>query len=218
MITYPEIQGPNKAPQGHCIAFKKYDGTNIRVEWSRKRSWYKFGTKKMLIDFTHPIFGEAVNVFLRDWAEPLERLITDTWLSPQSVVVFGEFYGQKSFAGLHEERDYKYFTPFDLALKDSGFLTPREFVRVFAKLPVAEVVYEGNFSKAFRQAVFKGEYPVDEGVVAKGLLPMRHGQNNIWMSKCKTWNWMEKLRQRAKSCPELSSVLRDNEKEQETLT
>ena len=32
------------------IAFGKYDGSNIRAEWSQKKGFYKFGTRKRLLD------------------------------------------------------------------------------------------------------------------------------------------------------------------------
>lgn len=57
MKDYPSIPGSSKAPQLPCIAFKKYDGSNIRAEWSKKRGWYKFGTRTQLIDKTDLVFG-----------------------------------------------------------------------------------------------------------------------------------------------------------------
>ncbi len=41
MLAYPEIPGPAKAPLGRpCIAFAKYDGSNLRFEWTPKRGWH----------------------------------------------------------------------------------------------------------------------------------------------------------------------------------
>ena len=47
MEQYPHIEGSTKAPIGEpCIAFYKYDGSNLRFEWSPKKGWHKFGTEK----------------------------------------------------------------------------------------------------------------------------------------------------------------------------
>jgi hypothetical protein len=38
MQQYPSIDGSGKAPLGvPCIAFYKYDGSNLRWEWSPKQ-------------------------------------------------------------------------------------------------------------------------------------------------------------------------------------
>ena len=64
MKQYPEISGSNKAPIGaQCLAFVKYDGSNLRWEWSPKKGWYKFGTRTRLFDHTDEIFGEAIPLF-----------------------------------------------------------------------------------------------------------------------------------------------------------
>ena len=50
MKHYPKIEYYNKGLYGRdIIGFDKLDGSNIRCEWSRKRGWYKFGTKSMKI-------------------------------------------------------------------------------------------------------------------------------------------------------------------------
>lgn len=38
MLQYPSILGVKKMPLGHkCYAFYKYDGSNLRFEWSPKK-------------------------------------------------------------------------------------------------------------------------------------------------------------------------------------
>lgn len=46
MKQYPHIEYANKNLGDKIWAFNKYDGSNIRLEWSQKRGFYKFGTKK----------------------------------------------------------------------------------------------------------------------------------------------------------------------------
>ena len=108
MKQYLEIQGPNKAPRENCIAFYKHDGSCIRAEWSRKRNWYKVGSRKVLIDQTHPL-GEAIDVFLNTYGDELEHIFKKDkfFRNCQKITVFGEFFGKNSFAGQHKDDDPK---------------------------------------------------------------------------------------------------------------
>ena len=61
-----------------------------------------------------------------------------------------------------------------------------------------------------------GKYPVEEGIVAKGLLPHGKPPHNLWMAKIKTRAWIEKLKREYELNPDrFKNVLRDNLKEQE---
>ena len=71
MKTYPSIDGLAKAPHKPCYTFVKYDGSNLRFEWSKKRGWYKFGTRKTMIDQNTPVFGSAIPMFLEKYGDGL---------------------------------------------------------------------------------------------------------------------------------------------------
>jgi len=220
MKTYWEIQGPNKAPQGPCIAFYKYDGSNIRVEWSRKKGlacpWVKFGSRNVLIDGTHPL-GAAINVFFDTYGEDLDKAIRKNKLfnGVKIVTVFCEYYGPNSFAGLHEDGDDMKVTLFDVNLHKKGFLLPRDFLKCFGHLDIAEVVYEGNFGPEFVKDVRDGKYPVKEGVVAKGVRAgKKNPQHSLWMAKAKTKWWMDTLKQKSRESDVFRQALADNMKEQ----
>ena len=65
MQQYPSIDGSKKAPLGKpCIAFVKYDGSNLRWEWSPKQGWHKFGTRRQMFDATDEVYGPAIPIFL----------------------------------------------------------------------------------------------------------------------------------------------------------
>ena len=50
---------------GHeIIAFDKLDGNNMRFEWSKKKGWNLFGTRRMIIDASHKEFGSAISLFI----------------------------------------------------------------------------------------------------------------------------------------------------------
>ena len=125
MKQYLEIQGPNKAPRENCIAFYKHDGSNIRVEWSRKRGWYKFGSRTCLIDGTHPL-GDAIDIFLNTYSDDLEKIFKKDKLfrNCQNVTIFSEYFGPNSFAGQHEEDDPKEIVVFDISIHKKGIMSP----------------------------------------------------------------------------------------------
>jgi hypothetical protein len=102
-----------------------------RAEWSKKRGWYKFGTRKCMIDETDPIFGRAVPLFKEKYGDDLEKVFKSEKLfdGVQSVVAFAEFFGSKSFAGMHFPDDQSWdIVLFDLNLHKKGMLGPKEFI------------------------------------------------------------------------------------------
>lgn len=149
MKTYWSIDGPSKAPRQACYGFVKYDGSNIRAEWSKKRGWYKFGTRKCMINETDPIFGRACTLFKEKYGDDLEKVFKKEKLfeGTQSVVAFAEFFGTKSFAGMHFPEDQQWdIVLFDLNLHKKGMLGPKEFIDHVGHLKVAECLGQMNMS------------------------------------------------------------------------
>lgn len=65
MLQYPSIPGSAKSPLGKpCIAFVKYGGSNLRWEWSPKKGWSKFGTRRQMFDASTPLYNQAVPLFM----------------------------------------------------------------------------------------------------------------------------------------------------------
>lgn len=72
MKDYPSIPKVLKDHiESDCIAFYKYDGSQIRVEWSKKKGWHKFATRGQLFDKSEKNFGCAVDIFNNTHAEAL---------------------------------------------------------------------------------------------------------------------------------------------------
>jgi len=187
MLQYPSILGSTKAPlHKDCIAFYKYDGSNLRWEWSPKKGWNKFGTRQHLFDENSAPWNQAIPIFFDQIADELVYRVKQTVKNPQRITAFTEFFGPNSFAGNHEDADEKELKLFDVFLFQKGFIPPKKFVEMFDKLPwAAEVVYEGEITPKFIMDVRRGKYPVFEGVVAKG---------NGWSVKIKTNKYFELLR------------------------
>jgi len=194
MKEYPSIEGPNGDFGKPCIAFYKYDGSNLRFEWSPKKGWNKFGTRTRLFDKSDPVFGSAVDLFMATQAEGIERVIRDTkeFRNNERVTAYCEFFGPKSFAGIHDleiPNEPMELVLFDINLHKKGILGPREFVNHFGHLKTAQVIYEGNFNQTLIDAVRNRTLPVWEGVIAKG-----GNGHDLWMRKIKSNDYLEKLR------------------------
>ncbi len=172
MEQYPEIPGSKMAPLGKpCIAFNKYDGSNLRWEWSPKRGWHKFGTRTELFDPMHPLWGQAIPLFESIKDDIVKRVKESDWTlrGIQRITAFTEFFGPSSFAGTHVQDEPKELRLIDVYLFKKGIMPPRWFVNTFGDAPyAAQVIYQGNLNKEFIKDVHEGKYPVWEGVVAKG--------------------------------------------------
>jgi hypothetical protein len=182
---YPTIEHADRGNGQHCFAFVKYDGSNLRFEWSPKRGWYKSGTRTRLFDATDDVFGEAVVLFYEKVGPEVLAVCRDHLPRKQrleQVVPFVEFFGPSSFAGVHVPGESKELRLIDLVVNRQGFLDADEFVEWFGALPfAAQVVYEGRLTGDFIRDVKTGLYGVAEGVVCKG--GHRHQR---WMLKIKT--------------------------------
>lgn len=219
MKQYPQIDGPSLAPKAPCIAFFKYDGSNLRFEWSKKRGFYKFGTRKRLFDQTDEQFGDAIELFKNKYATDLEQIIRTEkqFRGIENFVAFCEYLGPNSFAGWHDPQDQKDLILFDLAIHKRGFILPRDFVNTFGHLQIAQVVYEGNFNTQFIEDIKNGLYVGQaEGVVAKGIIQGKKKSSNhgLWMSKVKTKWWLDELKRRMEESTEFRQQYYDNLKEQ----
>jgi hypothetical protein len=202
MLHYPKIPGSRDAPLGKCIAFEKYDGTNLHWEWEREFGWHSFGTRRDAFNLTakgmeqfaaqHAHLSQAGEVFHALLADGLERVFVEHPVYRQhSFKVFAEFPGPSSFAGLHNQEEAKELRLFDVWSEEFGFVDPHEFVSDFGHLNAARVVDEGKLTGRFAEDVRIGKYDVAEGVICKGLT--REGE--IWMVKIKTYAYQERLKQ-----------------------
>ena len=187
----------SKAPREHCVAFEKYDGSNIRSKYTQKRGFELFGSRTQIFDKSHPFLGESIDIFKRDYEPQLVDLIKKEFTNEREVIAFLEFFGDKSFAGHHEPDDNtKRLVLFDILVghKNRKFLTPKEFIKLCqGKMIIPQVVYEGNLNDQFIQDVRNGKYDVVEGVVCKGTVRSGANRGGIWMAKIKTRAYLDKL-------------------------
>lgn len=199
-LVYPKIPDSRNSPLKNCIAFEKYDGTNLHWVWEPELSWYGFGTRRDRFDLdergiadfnkAHPGLEEASTIFLEEFASPLDDFFRNNikYTCPE-IIVFTEFLGPNSFAGMHKKDDPKQLFLFDVQT-DKGMLSPEEFVQDFQGFNIAQVVYQGKLTGKFKEDVREGKYNVAEGVICKG----GEGED-LWMVKIKTYAYLEKLKQ-----------------------
>ncbi len=197
-LAYPKIPDSKNCPLERCIAFEKYDGTNLHWVWEFELGWYAFGTRRNRFDFddmgiaefnaAHPGLEEAPEIFQRDFANQLSEIFRENqqYNSPE-ITVFTEFFGPNSFAGMHKQDDPKQLVLFDVQI-DEVIILPEQFIRDFKQLNIARVIYRGKLTGKFIDDVREGKYGVTEGVVCKG-----GGDDRLWMVKIKTYAYMQRL-------------------------
>lgn len=207
MKSYWSIVGPSKAPKDHCIAFYKYDGSNLRFEWSKKNGWHKFGTRRRLFDESDPEYGRSIEMFKNVYGESLVKIFRDNkkYKAAERAVVFCEFYGPSSFAGQHVWTEQHELTLFDVDIHKKGFVLPRDFINDFGHLKTPPIVYEGNFNKSLVETI-RNSTTLGEGVVCKGVLNGK-GQHGLWMAKIKTSAWIQRLKTLAQTDSQFQQVL-----------
>ncbi len=183
MKQYPRIPSAGKRLSLRLHTFDKQDGSNLRWGWSRKRGWYKYGTRKRMFDASDDQFGEAVELFYNTIAEPLERIIVQQWWS--KAVVFAEFLGDRSFAGNHEPDDPKRLVVIDVSPHQRGILGPKDFLNLFGEFGpnyLGHIKWTADFINSIRKNEVDGV--TFEGVVGKALV-----KKELIMYKAKTQAW-----------------------------
>jgi len=202
--SYPSI--PHCPASGSGIklhTFDKLDGSNLRVEWSKKRGWYKTGTRTRLFDETDLIFGSARKLFQEDRTcddaqhgfVPLAEHLVEIFKQQRwdRVIVFCEFWGAKSFAGLHEPDDPKFLTVIDVNPHKKGILPPTHFLKLFERCCPRYLGYL-NWGPQFLQEVSESQVV---GVTFEGVVGKATGKGNtIVMFKRKTRQWIERVKAR----------------------
>lgn len=187
------------------IAFDKIDGSNIRVEWTRKGGFAKFGARRRLLDVNEEPLGEAIPLFMDSYSEDLERIFRKERY--EKVTAFFEFAGANSFAGKHEDEEH-IVTLFDVQVFKKGMMLPREFVKTFGDtVRIPTILYEGNANVPFVESVRDGslEGMTFEGVVCKGALDKR---NRPVRFKVKNQAWLDRLKEKYGHDPALYESLK----------
>lgn len=172
-----------------AYVFDKLDGSNIRVEWSRKRGWNKFGTRTRLLDGTDTTFGEVIPLFKNTIADSIEQVAKNERF--EQITIFMEFWGKQSFAGQHVIGDPKFLTLFDINVYKKGILGPKQFLDLFGNLNCTpKFLGRCNWTRGFVERIRIGDVPdiTFEGVVGKA-----GDGHDLIMAKAKSQAWVDKV-------------------------
>lgn len=189
MLEYPSITA-NIPYGGPYFIWDKLDGQNLRAEWSRGRGFYKLGARR-----TH---------LSDEWREEAAQLIEFQKNSLVEIfrkrrwdraTCFFEFYGDRSFAGVHFPHETHSIALLDVAGPDDLLLDPRDFHKLFyERVQTPALLLRGNFNKETEQLVREGKLPgmTFEGVVGKGPPTVKEGPPTMF--KCKSQAWIDKVK------------------------
>lgn len=207
-LAYPKMHTVENFGPKTCVAFEKYDGTNLHWVWHKDKGFYAFGTRRDRYDYTpdgirefiysHRFLKDAPEIF-KDSYQFLENHIKPYDYEPTdedsgNVVLFTEFLGDRSFAGTHKHDDQKRLILFDVK-NDWGFAGPERFIEDYGKFNVngfhiARSIYNGKYSGQLVEDIRNGKYAVNEGAVIKGVY-----YGTVCMAKVKTNAYLDKLKE-----------------------
>jgi len=195
MLDYPSIPsalGQQFREIPDADVFDKKDGSSMRSAWSRRKGWFKHGRRKGLLDSSNPLLEDQMPaLFNATLAEPLAKIAHDSrW---ETCIVFYEFWGAQSIAGLHFQSDPKFLTLFDVAVgkEDEDFLSPRDFRRAFEDaVPTARYLGRVNWTRGYVDLVRSGGV---EGITFEGVVAKAATRKGIVRAKAKTQAWIARV-------------------------
>ncbi len=185
--------------------FDKLDGSNIRAEWDKKKGFWKFGSRNVLIDDKHEFLGESISLIKSLEGELMKCFSKERW---DKGIVFFEFGGANSFAGNHVKEDTKSVTLIDVMPYKQGMLNPDEFLDIFAPVvPIPNFVFRGGINKDIEKEIREGTM---EGITFEGVVCKAKKNKKIdspIMFKIKTFAWLHKLKAHCKDDENLYKTL-----------
>lgn len=199
-LTYSKIPSTLDCPLKQCVAFEKYDGTNLHWTFHPGQGFLEYGTRRdtfhlnkagiLAFEQAHPELAGVDKLW--DPQGKLEDLLQEQYSKFKNINVFTEYFGPKSFAGSHQPNDTMQLVIIDIEV-DGNIISPEEFMEVFQDFNIARSVFQGKFSGQLFLDVRKGKYDVKEGVVVKGMVGDR-----VYMAKIKTEAYLQRLQSQFK--------------------
>ena len=189
MKQYPSIRVADLDFSKSYYVFDKIDGSNVRVEWSKKAGFHKFGTRKVLLS-ENSIIAPAKDLVLAIGPE-LEKGMKE--LRVQQATFFFEFAGDESIAGQHRlMNDNKRVWLLDVDIYKQGMLDPKECLKHFEPL-MPKLLHHGTVDQNFLDSVADRTLP---GMTWEGVVGKAYGgrQKPLLMWKYKSRDWKDFVR------------------------
>lgn len=193
-------------------AFNKLDGQNFGVKYNpRTKKFGPYCSRKRLVDASDDQFGECVKFFENScYREELARIVKENsgkkqlFTGAEEITFYFEWYGEHSFAGVHDPNDEMHLALIDVFIKKKGYIEPDPFIELFGnndKIETPFTVYHGpldqNFIRSVKECLDYDEplFPgVKEGVVCRRTTQLK-GQR-MPKVKIKTNWWINELHKR----------------------
>lgn len=193
MKIYPSIPRCSTPINLMAHTYVKYDGSNIRAEFSKKTGWFKFGTRHRMIDSSDKSFGSVIKLFKDTIGDDISNTLCKTYPKVRSFIVFCEYFGRSSFAGQHVIDEPKELRLIDVNPFQQGIIGPEEFQDIFGAKPYAakylgEHLIDQEYLDKIRSADYIDDYHY-EGVVLKW-----GEHHDLQMAKIKTLRYLEDLK------------------------
>lgn len=194
MKQYPTIS-PIVQRRISVNVYDKIDGSNIRVEWTKKRGFHKFGSRKQLLASDQGLISKAPGLLLA-YAEKLENYLIGHLHTDRAIVYF-EFYGENSFAGSHETTDNHKLAVLDIEIYKKGFIHQDEYLYMAENHDIPTPLHWGKMiiTPEFEKRVRNGEIGSFEGVVCKAVNAKDKYGKPI-MFKIKNQAWIDKVKEK----------------------
>ena len=188
MKSYPSIPTLYKhrdAIGKDIYFFDKLDGSNIRVEWTPKLGFNKFGSRKQLISDDQPILKRSIEIISTKYESQLHERFLDSKI--EKATLFFEFLGSKSHNGFHYDDDKFDAVLFDIDIYKKGLMQPVRFIEFTDGLQIPSLLHVGELTDDIFFSVRRGELTgmTHEGVVAK----YAYG-HHVKMFKIKSLHWL----------------------------
>ena len=197
----------------YVYAFNKLDGQNFCVKLNTKKMMFdSFGSRTQMVDESSEQFGDTVRFFKNS---NIPQVLIDIvkknkgkgclFAGVDEVTFFFEWYGENSFAGVHQSGDEMRLPLIDVFIKKKGYIEPKPFIELFCDNPdieTPELIYQGILTKTFINEIFENDwtkpdckYPmVKEGVVCRRSSLLK-GQR-MPKVKFKTKWWIDRLHEK----------------------
>ncbi len=203
MKSYPSI--PTKINFKHTyVLFDKLDGSNIRVEWSEKKGFYKFGSRNQLLTEQQKTLYPSIEVIKEKYEEAIDTAFRR--MRAQSGICFFEYFGPNSFAGNHSDPVEKMDAVlFDVNPYKKGILPPEQFLKFSEGMETPKILFEGKLNQEIITSI--REHTL-EGITLEGVVAKAKGIRHNGMTKIKTRKWLDKLKEFCNNDPVLFNRLK----------
>lgn len=175
-----------------AYVFDKLDGRNVRVEWTRKGGFDKWGSRSQTFDPNNPedaAFKPALPLFEKAFAEPLARIFTDNrW---PKVTAFFELWQPNSLGGVFVEGEPYHLSLIDVAPDRQCIIGPKDYVKLFeGKVPIAAFLGIANWTRGFVELIRVGQV---DGITFEGCVAKKGERHHQFRAKAKTQKWIDAI-------------------------